>query len=151
MTSDNKSIGFPVGTSSLLMIFIVLCLTTFAAISYIKANNDFKLSLKSAQSMTEYYQADSEAEKMVKNIDDSLELSRNKGHFLDLLRQYDLEIKSEQNQVLISYIVPIKDTLELQVELEVFYLDKRYQIKQWKVVNTHIGDDTPQYYNLLDF
>lgn len=47
------------GITSIMMIFVVLCLTAFGVLSYSSANADIKLSVKNADSIAEYYQAES--------------------------------------------------------------------------------------------
>ena len=47
-----------IGFSSILMVFTMLCLVTFATLSLITANSDYRLSLKVAEKTTAYYEAD---------------------------------------------------------------------------------------------
>lgn len=44
--SKNHSAGISIGMVSILMIFVVLCLTTFATLSFVSARADLKLSKK---------------------------------------------------------------------------------------------------------
>ena len=53
-----------VGGSSLLVIFAVLCLTGFALLSLSTVQAEKRLSDKAAQSVSDYYRADLEAEKI---------------------------------------------------------------------------------------
>lgn len=66
--SKRRNIGLGVGGSSLLMVFIIVCLTTFATLSLLSANADYKLSNKTAQAVTAYYDADSRAVERVAAI-----------------------------------------------------------------------------------
>lgn len=66
------STGLGVGASSILMIFIVLCITTFAVLSITSAGADSRLTDKAAGAVSEYYAADSKAEAMLYEIDDAL-------------------------------------------------------------------------------
>ena len=43
-----------IGFSSILMVFTMLCLVTFATLSLITANSDYRLSLKVAEKTTAY-------------------------------------------------------------------------------------------------
>ncbi len=61
-----------VGASSILMIFVVLCLTTFGILSYVTANADSKISTKNAETVENYYAGATAAEKILQEIDDSL-------------------------------------------------------------------------------
>lgn len=67
-----SSFNLSVGASSILMIFVVLCLTTFGILSYITANADSKISTKNAETVENYYAAATTAEKKLQAIDDSL-------------------------------------------------------------------------------
>lgn len=63
---------FSVGGSSILMIFVVLCLTTFGILSYSTADADCKITNKNAETVQSYYQACGNAEKKLKQIDSAL-------------------------------------------------------------------------------
>ena len=71
--SDSKKQKFSnVGASSILMIFIILCLTVFGLLSLISAKAELRLSEKSKESVEEFYAADAEVERIIKEIDDIL-------------------------------------------------------------------------------
>ena len=54
MSSKNKSNGFPnIGLSSLLIVFLILCLTTFALLALSTAKSDDTLSKKLADHRTD--------------------------------------------------------------------------------------------------
>lgn len=72
-----------VGTSSILMIFVVLCLTTFGVLSFVTANSDYKLSRKNADAVTAYYQADSKADELLKTIDSQLLLAQESAQYCE--------------------------------------------------------------------
>lgn len=56
-----NSIGMGTGTSLIMMIFVVLCLTAFATLSYLQARADLKKSEQYRTQLEQYYQADQEA------------------------------------------------------------------------------------------
>lgn len=58
-----------IGSVSLLMVFIILCLVTFATLSLSSAAGDYKYSKDTAGHNTEYYNACNEAERKLKEID----------------------------------------------------------------------------------
>lgn len=51
-----------IGSSSLILIFIVMCLVTFGMLSLTSAKSDLSLAKRNADAVTEYYRADSEGE-----------------------------------------------------------------------------------------
>ncbi len=70
---DRKiKMGVGIGGPSIIMIFVVLCLTTLSALSLMTANADWKLSNKAADAVTDYYSADNEAEEILSATDASL-------------------------------------------------------------------------------
>ena len=60
------------GFSTIIMVFLTICLVTFAALCVLTAHSDFKLSQKAANTTTAYYQADAVARNMAEHIDNTL-------------------------------------------------------------------------------
>lgn len=126
------------GISSLLLIFVSLCLLTFAVLSLVSARADWRLSSKIADRTAAYYQASNQAHDRLAEIDAELALlyenaSDQEAYFSGL----DLPE--------LSFSVPINEDQILAVSLEVQYPtdleDSFYIIRQWKTVN--ISDWTP--------
>lgn len=69
---QKRSYNWSVGASSILMIFVVLCLTTFGILSYVTANADNKLSTKNAETVENYYNGTVLSEEMLREIDTAL-------------------------------------------------------------------------------
>ena len=63
---------FSVGGASILMIFVVLCLTAFGILSYVTANADSRISEKNAEAVQNYYKADGKIQEELKQIDAAL-------------------------------------------------------------------------------
>ena len=66
------------GITSIMMIFVVLCLTAFGVLSYTSANADIKLSMKNADSKLEYYQAECRLNEKICHIDGIIVSKRQK-------------------------------------------------------------------------
>lgn len=78
---DNKK-KFPVtniGTVTLLMIFIILCMVTFAVLSLSEAAKDRSFSRQLADQTADYYAACGNAEKMLAEIDSVISDTKNSG------------------------------------------------------------------------
>ena len=58
-----------IGSSSLILIFIVLCLATFGLLSLGNARGDELLSVRNAAAVKEYYRADGVGEEFVQTVD----------------------------------------------------------------------------------
>ncbi len=67
-----SEIQFGVGGSSILMIFVILCLTTFGILSFVTANADYKISAKNAETVKNYYKAYADAQTKLQQIDGAL-------------------------------------------------------------------------------
>lgn len=102
-----------VGGSSLLVIFIVLCLTVFAMLGLSSVQADGRLSQASAEAISAYYSADCEAEVI-----------------LAQLRQGSVpeEVVKEGNRY--RYECAVSDTQKLVVEAEV--TGTEYRILRWQ-------------------
>ena len=73
MKSDKQQSSFVnIGSSSLLIIFLVLCLVTFAILSISSASSDHSFSEKLAERKTQYYDASSQASYVLNEIDAKL-------------------------------------------------------------------------------
>ncbi len=59
--AGRKSAPINIGTSSIMMLFAVLCLTVFAVLSLVSARSQSALAKKSADAVSAYYAADTRA------------------------------------------------------------------------------------------
>lgn len=131
--NNNKSkfsFGLNIGSSSVLLVFVLLCLVFFAALSIISANADNKLSQKVLERTTAYYEACNEAELALAELDNAL---------VDTYKNtagktaYFSKAGHEK-----SYSFPISDLQTLNVTVEIKYPttndDTFYQITSWKVI-----------------
>lgn len=64
------------GATSLLMIFIVLCLTTLSILALTTARNDLKMSERAVELAQAYYQAADQAQNVLSELDAQLSLQR---------------------------------------------------------------------------
>ena len=71
--SKKQTFGMNIGSSSMLMIFVTLCLVSFAALSIVSANADKSLSEKIAVRTAAYYEACNSAEESLAGIDKLLQ------------------------------------------------------------------------------
>ncbi len=135
------STGVSVGGSSILLIFVLLCLTTFAVLSLVSATADKRLTDRSAVAVAEYYAADAKAEEILAGIDTALrEKSGGEASFAtdahDVILNMAEDVSIEGLNV--TYAVPVNGFQEIQVSLGLSYspAGKLYEIKAWKVQNT---------------
>lgn len=152
MQKDNKQAPFVnIGSSLLLVIFLILCLVTFATLSLSSARSDYSFSERAAERRTQYYQACNTAEDVLAQIDGILEKaisssSRDENWIKNLnLTQIDdqefvdigLNIALDVENASISYQIPVNEKQSLEVKLALTdHKTEYYQIKKWQLVNT---------------
>lgn len=130
--SSGSSATINIGSSSLLMIFVVLCLVSFATLSIVSANADKKLSLKVAEHSVAYYDACNQAEQRIAQIDASLlaayENSADENEYFDQVGH------------VISFAIPVTDVHTLNISLDIIYPDSAdemfYQITCYNLTPT---------------
>lgn len=106
-----------VGGSSLLVIFIVLCLTVFALLSLSSVQADGRLSTASAEAVRAYYNADCEAEEILAQL---------------RLGDVPEEVTVSGNRY--CYECAVTDTQKLVVEAEIN--GGEYRILRWQTEST---------------
>ena len=116
MSKRKNMTGISIGSSSVLVIFVVLCLTTFATLSLVSARADYKLTQRTAQATAEYYAADTKAEETFQKLSRALGSA---GSWQEQIALMDAAITYEVigGKILLFYQIPINDQKRLYVEL----------------------------------
>lgn len=116
-----RPISFSIGTSSILMVFVLLCLVTFAALSYASSSADERLSNTLRENVSSYYQASGEAERWLAEVDQALcdlyESSDSEGAYL----QAAYALSPSAKDGILSKDFPLASGQQLHVELEITY------------------------------
>jgi hypothetical protein len=119
-----------VGSSSIMLIFAVLCLTVFSLISLSVAGNDKALADAEANLVTRYYEADALAESVL------AELIRNGGdvqgplYGMDIESSWDWDLEAQ----VAAYRCTVSEVKDLYVR--VVFTDDGYSVLAWKLVDT---------------
>ena len=144
----------PVGISSLLITFLILCLAVFSVLSLSSAVAEQKLSQKTADHILEYYTASNTANDTLAAIDEILAASAAKAqdrdtyfHLIEAslasLPGVQFSVNGKKASVFWNTIV--NDSQVLSVSLSIPYPinegEALYKIRQWQVINT--ADWTP--------
>ena len=148
MKIDKHETSFTaIGSSSLLVVFLVLCLATFAILSLSSAKSDYSFSERLAEHKSNYYEASSHAEALLANIDQLLEETyRSKPmtweEYLDALTlafmvssQASCSFSTQTGEPIVSYQIQVDDRQILFVELKVtnpLENPHYYEILTWK-------------------
>lgn len=131
-TRSRKSFGMNAGSSSILLIFVILCLISFATLSIVSANADHKLSRKVLDRTCAYYEACNQAEETLASVDRTL------------AGIYDASSSEEEYFSTAgrskSYNIPISGLQTLEVAIDIQYPrregDTYYSITSWRVLTT---------------
>lgn len=121
----------------MILIFIVLCLSTFGLLSLSNAKGDWNLADKNAGAVRAYYEADAQGERFVRMVNRILQDSKAKGLteadrervLKTELREYYQEDGSVQTDIGMDF------GQALHIELEINE-DASYWIRSWNVYNT---------------
>lgn len=129
-----------IGTPTLILIFMILCLVTFGMLSLSTAKSEWNLAQRNADSVTEYYRADKEGEAFYQMVRQAV----------DHAQKEDVDLQAFQNTLLkelgdyydsetgtISTQIPMKRSQSLSIKLSPLP-DKlgKIGISQWKVIQT---------------
>lgn len=152
----NKVYNLGIGTTSILIIFIVVCLTILSVLSYMVTNTDYKVTNTKKEYNMMYHESDSKAIDKMAKIDDVLYKIASKNMKFNevkakmLLANIDgIEVDYSSNEI--SYDIHVRNNAYISVVLDVNidkefklpkikknkddYNQKRLEIKKWQLVN----------------
>lgn len=121
--------GMQAGTSYLLVIFVILCLVTFAVLSLSGAQKDQKNVQKLADRQTAYCRANSEAAKMLKEIDLALESASAKEKIAGI---NGVNVTEDGEEIQIDYMVVVTENQNLEVSVRASLQSGKRRIVKWK-------------------
>lgn len=153
-----------IGTSTLLMILIVLCMTIFALLSLSTAISDHQAAVRAADHTTDYYNACNYAEAKLADIDAALQgfytEASDFASYQECLRTYslahpDITLNEGSEHMTLAWQTPLSDTQALSVTLDILYpatdsdkstashieasdsdAEPLYRIASWQVIST---------------
>ena len=137
--------GINIGTSSILVTFVLLALVTFAALSYMSARSDYVLSKEAADRTASYYDANRMAEIYLANIEALLSKHArscaDEKEFLDGIEgvfsdNEKIEVaEGENGEKTLSYTIAVTSGQNLNVTLKVHYPDLNddslFKVDKW--------------------
>ena len=132
-----------IGLTSLILIFIILCLATFSLLSLSSARGDQSLAARSARAVTEYYRADAEGEKWLKQADAILQ-----EEIQALAKKMALELgcDADEETGFVSTDISMDRGQALHIDLALTGDENRYEVRSWYVYdsgNYEIDDFMP--------
>ena len=141
-----------IGLTSLILIFIILCLATFSLLSLSSARGDQSLAVRSAQAVTVYYRADAQGEKWLKQADAILQketigvMSQDEIKTLAGNVALELGCNVDEKTGYISTDICMERGQALHIDLALTGNENRYEVKSWYVYdsgNYEIDDSMP--------
>ena len=139
--------GMGVGSSSIMLIFAVLCLTIFSLISLSVAQNDKALVDAETRLVVSYYEADELAERILAEILQSDSIP-GEAFGVSIDTDWDWDIEAE----VASFHCPISDAKQLSVKVAIY--EDSYDILSWKMWDTsewEIDLDIELWLDVMDF
>ncbi len=140
MARKKEGRSLNVGTSSILFIFVILCLVSFAILSLSSAMSDYKLSMRIASNTTDYYTACNQAQEQISALEDYLAELYDSG----VTKSEYFSQAGESEHI----SLPVTDIQRLEIDVRITYPEYHgegfYEIDAWKLVtDTDIEyDDT---------
>lgn len=144
--------GMNVGSSSILVTFVLLCLVTFAALSFVSARADYNLAVQTSERIIKYYANNSTAEIYLANIDSQLlklAETADKTAYFDKIEAVFSDndiytITKTDDDVFIHYDIEISDTQTLNVTVKALYPTENdgsaIKITQWENVTVFVPE-----------
>ena len=139
-----------IGLTSLILIFIILCLATFSLLSLSSARGDQSLAVSA---VTEYYRADAEGEKWLKQADAILQKEMTKKamdqeEIQALAKKMALELgcDADEETDFVSTDISMDRGQALHIDLALTGDENRYEVRSWYVYdsgNYEIDDFMP--------
>lgn len=150
---EKQRLSIGTGVSSILMIFVVLCLTTFGVLSFSSARADLNLTKKNGAQIEAFYIVDGIAQEILAEIDSLLYTAQSAGGDATIYEETVLSLlatvspsltidKNEEDTLKVSYSVPLNEQQYLEVVLTILPYDslKRYKINSYRLIQNENGE-----------
>lgn len=151
MRRKRNSVNFNLGSSSLLLIFVVMSLVSFAVLSLSTALSDRNMAQKNLDRNIAYYDACNAAQDKLAEIDEAYyeiynkvdnkdDYARGCAEVMGNLDLTEITSFSGNGSLCSAFVIPVSDYQGLQVVVEPNYPDggstDLYAIKSWKLIYT---------------
>lgn len=149
-----KKLIISTGTTSIVLIFVMLCMLTFSVLSLTSAQANLRLSRLSAERTTNYYEAENAANDILIRVNEVLDTAYPSSDDPEVFYAFandslsgveDIDFPDETH---LTYQVPLGDSQVLSVELELLYepssSGRHYTVLSWQAVSGYdwSPDDT---------
>lgn len=127
-----------IGSSTLIVIFIVLCLTTFSLLSLGNAKSDALLSGRNADAVREYYRADSLGTEFYQQLDSGLAAAAEQAGSAENLKKTVTEQWKDYYDASADVFeteIAMQAGQALQIRIQVDWVQAESRVLAWKVYN----------------
>lgn len=142
--NNSRPAGIGTGYLSLMMIFVVLCLTILAALSFSAAESERKYSEKSAAYTKAYYEADTRAKQTLAQVAETVNSYTDYSDFM-LLGELDaiegISYESYPDRIDISWSSAINDRQSIYCAISVS--DNGTAVTDWRTIQGDVPDEEP--------
>ncbi len=146
MKNENSKLNVSsFGFTTIILLFVMICVVTFSVLSYTTALSDYKLSKKVADKTTNYYEAEKRAYDRLSDIDKMLtdnyyNTTKKEDFFLVIipkLEEYGI-IEENESGYIFSIDEKISENQYLSIKLSLNYPEDNgdlfYKITEWKSI-----------------
>ncbi len=144
-----RTAGVGIGYTSVMVIFVIICLTLLAVLSYTASGANQTLNDKSRDYMTEYYAAESKVDKTIFDINETIYSCLQDGMFdwtfEDAVSQINgVKVFTAPDGFSVTFVTDINDRQQIFTELSVpidpsFSENENYTIVKRQVIYTDDG------------
>jgi len=142
--NNTRPAGIGTGYLSLMMIFVLLCLTMLAALSFSAAESERKYSEKSAAYTKAYYEADTLAKKKLADVAETVAGYTDYSDFM-LLSELDaiegISYENPPDGIDINWTTAINDRQSIYSEIRI--TDAGLDIISWRTIQGELPDEEP--------
>ncbi len=134
----NDKLKIKIGGTSLISVFVLLCLAAFGTLSLSSANADYRLAERSAAAVSEYYRADSNAVEAYAVVDREMRTAQSAEQLMEQLAgkiQYEAIVTQENGRLECSFEVPVDKNRSIYVCVRKDEYN-RSKLIQWKTILT---------------
>ena len=148
--SKKKTFHIGTGVTSLLMIFVVLCLTTFGILSYTSANAEVALTKKNSDYVEAYYRAYSKGSVVLSDIDRiiyEIPMQDDSEEYYKLVEEQiakmtvegcNFEITREDNDVFVFISIDVTSKQQLFMSLK---FNEQSEPKRYNIISSYLKSE----------
>lgn len=135
-----KELKINVGGGSIILILLIFALSIFSVLSIRASANEFRLASKTADSVSEYYSADTKATELLARICNlGTFLQEDIETYLSDVEEVTSVMEAEDGGTIVEYQVSINEKATLGVSVHLL-LDGTHNILKWKMSQEDDGE-----------